>query len=81
MKTVEDGIDILRSKAEAVERKRLDADINLNNSTNEIVQASVDTSGVLMGDQYQVKRVCTKTDNALKAVMDAHLEKRASHYS
>ena len=37
-------------------------DINLNIVTDEIVQANVDTSGVLMGDQYRVNRICTKTD-------------------
>ncbi|HVJ48449.1 hypothetical protein [Desulfitobacterium sp.] len=56
-------------------------DTNLNISTDEIVHASVDTSGVFMGEQYRVKRICTKTDNDLKAVMDAHLEEQASHYS
>jgi len=56
-------------------------DINLNISINEIVQASVETSGGVMEDQYRVKRICTKTDNLLKAVMDAHLEERDSHYS
>lgn len=54
---------------------------NLNISINEIVQASVDTIGVFVGDQHRVKRICTKTDNNLKVVMDAHLEKQASHYS
>lgn len=56
-------------------------DINLSISTDKIVHASVDTSGGFMEDQYRVKRICTKTDNDLKAIMDAHLEERASHYS
>ena len=47
---------------------------NLNISTDEIVQASVDTSGVFMVDQYRIKKICTKTDNQLKAIMEAHLE-------
>ncbi|MFZ3131315.1 MAG: hypothetical protein WA125_09500 [Desulfosporosinus sp.] len=51
---------------------------NLNISAGEIRQAGVDTSGVFMGDQYRVKRICTKKDNDLKAIMAAHLEKRAS---
>jgi len=54
---------------------------NLNISTDEIVQASVDTSCVFMGDQYRVKRICTKIDNDLMAIMDVHLKERASHYS
>jgi hypothetical protein len=54
---------------------------NLTISTDEIVQASVDTSGVFMVDQYQLKRICTKTDNQLKAIMKAHLEEHASHYT
>lgn len=56
-------------------------DINLNISTDEIVRASVDTSGGFMEVQYRVKRICSKIDNDLKAIMDAHLEERASHYS
>jgi len=56
-------------------------DINLNISTDEIVQASVDTSGGFMEDQYRVKRICTNTDHDLMAIMDAHLKERASHYS
>ena len=47
---------------------------NLNISANEIVQASVDTSGVFMVDQYRLKKICTKTDNQLQAIMEAHLE-------
>ncbi len=43
---------------------------------DDIVQDSVNTSSVFMRDQ--VKRICTKTDNALKAVMVAHLKARAS---
>ena len=54
---------------------------NLNISTDEIVQAGVDTSCVFMEDQYRVKRICTKKDNDSKAIMDAHLKERASHYS
>lgn len=49
--------------------------INLNISTNKVVPAP-ETSGV-MEDQYQVKRVSTKTDNALKLIMTAHLKERA----
>lgn len=49
----------------------------LNISTDKMIQARVNTSGV-MRDQYRVKRICTKTDNNLKAVMVAHLEARAS---
>ncbi|MDO0822361.1 hypothetical protein [Desulfosporosinus nitroreducens] len=48
--------------------------------TDEIVQAHVDTSGV-MRDQYKVKRICTKTDHALKSIMKAHLEKRTNLYT
>lgn len=48
-----------------------DPDFNSIISTDEIVQ----------GDQYRAKRICTKRDNDSKAVMDAHLEKQASHYS
>jgi len=47
---------------------------NLNISTDEIVQASVDTSGVFKVDQYPLKEIFTKTDNQLKAIMEAHLE-------
>jgi hypothetical protein len=50
---------------------------NLNISTDEIVQTRFDTSSVI-GDLYRIKRICTKTDNALKCVMKAHLEERAS---
>lgn len=56
-------------------------DINSNISPDDIVQAIVITSGVLTGNQYRVKRICTKTDNDFKAVMDAHLIEQASHYS
>ena len=56
-------------------------DINLNISTNEIVQANVDTCGVLMVDQYRLKRICTETDNRLQAIMKAHLVEQASHYT
>jgi len=52
---------------------------NLNISTDEIVQASVDTSGVFMVDQYPLKEICTKTDNQLKAIMEAHLEDPAEY--
>jgi len=38
------------------------------------VQASVDTSGVFKVDQYPLKEIFTKTDNQLKAIMEAHLE-------
>ena len=54
---------------------------NLNISSDEIVQANVDTCGVLMVDQYQLKRICTKTDNRLRAIMKAHLVEQASHYT
>jgi len=54
---------------------------NLNISTDEIVQASVDTSGVFMVDQYRLKRICTKTDSQLQAIMEAHLEEQASNYT
>ena len=47
---------------------------NLNISIDEIVQAGVDTSGVFMVDQYRLKKICTKTDNQLQAIMEAHLE-------
>ena len=40
---------------------------NLNISTDEIVQASVDTSGVFMVDQYPLKEICTKTDKSIKS--------------
>jgi len=46
-----------------------------------IVQVNVDTSGVFMADQYREKRICTKTDNLLKAIRDAHLRKQVSDYS
>jgi len=48
---------------------------NLNINIDEIVQANVDTSGVFMVDQYPLKEIFTKTDNQLKAIMEAHLEK------
>lgn len=53
--------------------------INLNTSTEKTVQIHVDTSGVMRG-QYRVRRICTKTDNALKSVIKAHLKERASHH-
>lgn len=53
-------------------------DTNLNIGTDEILQTGIDTSGVFLGDQYQVMRICTKRDNDLKAVMEAHMETRAS---
>jgi len=55
-------------------------DANLNINTDEIVQARVDTC-VVMWDQYRVKRICTKTDNALKGVMKAHLKERTNYYT
>ena len=55
-------------------------DIILNVSTDEIVKANVEVSGLFVVDQYRVKRICTKTDNDSKAIMDAHLKERASHY-
>ena len=69
--------------AKAILETSLETSINanLNISTDEIVQASVDTSGVFMVDQYRLKRICTKTDNQLKAIMEAHLEEQASHYT
>ncbi|KUO78489.1 MAG: hypothetical protein APF81_22040 [Desulfosporosinus sp. BRH_c37] len=51
----------------------------LNISTEKILQAHVNTSGV-MKDKFRVRRICTKTDDALKSVMKAHLEERASNY-
>ena len=54
---------------------------NLNISADEIVQAGVDTSGVFMVDQYRLKKICTKTDNQLQAIMKAHLKEQASHYT
>jgi len=56
-------------------------DINLSTSLDEIVHTSVQISGVLMRDQCGAKRICSKKDNDSKAIMDAHLEGRASHYS
>jgi len=69
--------------AKAILETSLETSINanLNISTDEIVQTSVDTSGVFMVDQYPLKRICTKTDNQLKAIMEAHLEEQASHYT
>ncbi len=43
-------------------------DINLNISTDEIAQASINTSGVFMEEQYRVVTFCTKIENNLKAV-------------
>jgi len=37
-------------------------DINLNISTDEIVRASVDTSGAFRGNKYRVKSICTKME-------------------
>lgn len=54
---------------------------NLNVSSDEIVQANVNTCGVLMVDEYRLKRMCTKTDRQLIAIMKAHLEEQASHYT
>ena len=50
-------------------------------SIDETAPASVDAIGVLVRDHYRVERICTKTDNALKAIMDAHREEQASYYS
>ena len=62
--------------ANAIMETLLETNINasINISIDEIVQASVDTSGVFMVDQYPLKRICTETDNQLKAIMEAHLE-------
>lgn len=67
--------------AKAILETSLETSINanLNISTDEIVQASVDTSGVFMVDQYPLKRIFTKTDNQLKAIMEAHLEDLAEY--
>ena len=54
--------------------------INLKICTNEIVQTSDATCCVFMTVPYQIKRICTKKDNDSKAIMDAHLKERASHY-
>ena len=69
--------------AKAILETSLETSINanLNISIDEIVQARVDTSGVFMVDQYRLKRICTKTDNQLKAIMEAHLKEQASHYT
>jgi len=56
-------------------------DINLNIRTDEIAQTSVGTCCVFMMVPYRIKRICTKKDNDSKAIMDAHLKERASHYS
>ena len=57
-------------------------DINLNVSTDEIVQDSVDNSAVVMGDQYWVKRICTKKDNNLKVVINMYkLEEDLAEYN
>ena len=45
---------------------------SLNINTDEIGYAYVDA-----GDQHLVKRICTRTDNALKGVMKARLEERS----
>lgn len=52
-------------------------DINVNISTDEIARVR---GGMIEVDPYLGKRICTKTDNELKAIMDAHLEERASRY-
>ena len=54
--------------------------INLNVSTDEIAQTSVSTCCAFMMVPYRIKRICTKKDVDLKAIMDAHLKERASHY-
>lgn len=59
----------------------METSLDTNLLTEQIVQASVDIRGVFIGEQYRVTRICTKTDNDLKTVMDAHLEEQASHYS
>ncbi|MCO1600677.1 hypothetical protein [Desulfosporosinus nitroreducens] len=59
--------------------KETSPDTSLNIIKNGIVQAHVDTSGVI-GDQYKVKRICTKTDHVLTGIMKAHLEKRTNLY-
>ena len=56
-------------------------DTNLMIDTDEILQASVETSVLFMGDHYRVKRICTKTDNDLKAIMIAHLKTRSSEHA
>ena len=48
---------------------------NLNIITNKVLPPR-ETSGV-REERYQVKRVCTETDNALKRIMTAHLKERA----
>ena len=67
--------------AKAIMKTLLETSINanLNISIDEIVQASVDTSGVFMVDQYRLKKICTKTDNQLQAIMEAHLEDLAEY--
>jgi len=51
-------------------------DINLNTSTDEIVQASVDISDVFIVDQYRVNRIRTKTDIDLESMLNGS---RKSH--
>jgi len=62
--------------ANAIMETLLETNINasINISIDEIVQANVDTSGVFMVNQYPLKEIFTKTDNQLKAIMEAHLE-------
>lgn len=54
---------------------------NLNISSDEIVQANGNNCGVSMLDQYGLKRICSKTDNRLQAIIKAHLVEQASHYT
>jgi len=54
---------------------------NLNISTDKIVQAIADPIETFMVDQNQLERICTKTDHQLKAIMEAHLEDQAHHYT
>lgn len=49
---------------------------NLSINRDETFQTSANTNIVFMRHQYRVKRMCTKTDNDLKAIMAAHLETR-----
>jgi|GEM_PF-400107 hypothetical protein len=51
-------------------------DINLNTSTDEIVQASVDISDVFIVDQYRVNRIHTRTDIDLDSMLNGS---RKSH--
>ncbi|MCB8817949.1 hypothetical protein [Desulfosporosinus shakirovi] len=65
--------------AKAIKETETRPDTSLNIATDVIVQAHVDTNGV-MEDHYEVKRICTKTDHALKGIMKAHLERRTNLY-